>query len=133
MKDLANGSFRTAWGGIASLSVALPLMWTEASRRGFTLQEIACWMAEAPARLAGCANRKGRIGAGFDADLVVFDPEREFVLSEDDLHYRHRISPYLGEKLRGKVIATCLRGSSVFADGEFPGQPKGQECARALF
>jgi allantoinase len=127
MKRLNEGNFRTAWGGIASLSVALPLMWTEASRRGFTLLDLARWMAAAPARLAGCDSRKGRIAAGYDADFVVFDSDREFLVTEDTLHYRHRVSPYLGETLRGVVEATYLRGSPVFAEGKFPGQPGGRE------
>ncbi|MGA8151953.1 MAG: allantoinase AllB [Terriglobales bacterium] len=127
MKRLAEGNFRTAWGGIASLSVALPLMWTEASRRGFTLLDLTRWMAEAPARLAGCDTRKGRIAAGYDADFVVFDPDREFIVTEDRLHYRHPVSPYAGETLRGVVKATYLRGSPVFEQGEFPGEPGGRE------
>ena len=131
LKRLAEGNFRTAWGGIASLSVALPLMWTEASRRGFTLLDLARWMAAAPARLAGCNTRKGRIAAGYDADFVVFDPDREFIVTEDRLHYRHAVSPYLGETLRGVVKATYLRGSPVFAEGEFPGEPGGREYAVA--
>jgi len=129
MKRLADGNFRTAWGGIASLSVALPLMWTEASTRGFTLLDLARWMAAAPARLAGCDSRKGRIAAGHDADFVVFDPDREFVVAEDRLHYRHPVSPYLGEPLRGVVKATYLRGNPIFSDGEFLGKPSGQECS----
>ena len=129
LKRLAEGNFRSAWGGIASLSVALPLMWSEASRRGFTLCDVARWMAAAPARLAGCDTRKGRIAAGCDADFVVFDPDREFIVTEDRLHYRHPVSPYLGETLRGVVKATYLRGSPVFAEGEFPGEPGGREYA----
>jgi allantoinase len=127
MKRFAEGNFRTAWGGIASLSVALPLMWTEASRRGFTLIDLARWMAAAPAQLAGCDTRKGRIAAGFDADFVVFNPEGEFIVTEDRLHYRHTVSPYLGETLRGVVKATYLRGNPVFAEGAFPGEPDGRE------
>jgi allantoinase len=127
MKRLEEGSFKTAWGGIASLSVALPVMWTEASARGFTLVEIARWMSEGPARLAGCDARKGRIAAGYDADFAVFDPDTEFVVTKEKLHYRHAISPYLGEKLRGAVKATYLRGRAVFAEGEFPGEPSGKE------
>jgi len=130
MKRFSEGSFRTAWGGIASLSIALPLMWTEASRRGFTLLDLARWMAAAPARLAGCDTRKGRIAAGYDADFVVFDPDREFIVTKDRLHYRHPVSPYLGETLRGVVKATYLRGNPVFAEGEFPGAPGGRENAR---
>jgi allantoinase len=129
MKGVAQGNFRTAWGGIASLSVALPLMWTEARKRGFTLGDVARWMASAPARLAGCDARKGRIAVGCDADLVVFDPDSEFVVTEDRLHYRHPVSPYLEETLRGVVKATYLRGNCVFADGEFPGEPHGREYA----
>lgn len=127
MKRIGEGNFRTAWGGIASLSVALPLMWTEAHKRGFTLLDLARWMAAEPARLAGCDARKGQISAGYEADFVVFDPDREFVVSEDSLHYRHPVSPYLGETLRGVVKATYLRGSPVFAEGEFPGELRGQE------
>jgi allantoinase len=130
MKRLSEGSFRSAWGGIASLSLALPVMWTEASARGFKLDDITRWMAEGPARLAGCGSRKGRIAKDFDADFVVFDPEAEFIVSAEHLHYRHRISPYLGEKLRGVVKATYLRGECAFADGEFPGAPGGREFRR---
>jgi len=130
MKRLVEGNFRTAWGGIASLSVALPVMYTEASHRGFSLIDIARWMSEAPAKLAGCHSHKGRLAPGFDADFVVFDPEREFVVSEDRLYYRHPVSPYLGEKLRGVVKATYLRGREVFSDGQFPGDPTGVEHRR---
>jgi allantoinase len=130
MKGLSEGNFRTAWGGIASLSVALPLMWTEACKRGFTLLDLANWMAANPARLAGCDVRKGRIAAGCDAAFVVFDADREFVVTENELHYRHPVSPYLGERLRGVVKATYLRGKPVFVDsaeGAFPGEPAGRE------
>jgi allantoinase len=130
MKRLEEGNFKTAWGGISSLSVALPVMWTEARLRGFTLMDIARWMAEGPARLAGCNRRKGRIAAGFDADLVVFDPEAEFTMTQERLHYRHPLSPYLGETLRGVVEATYLRGRPLFAEGKFPGEPRGREWRR---
>jgi allantoinase len=127
MKCISEGNFRTAWGGIASLSLALPLMWTEAGARGFTLIDLARWMSAEPARLAGCDTRKGRIAPGYDADLIVFDSEREFVVARESLYYRHAISPYLGETLRGVVRATYLRGRVVFAEGEFPGEPCGRE------
>jgi allantoinase len=127
MKRLRERSFRSAWGGIASLSLALPVMWTEASARGFALPDIARWMAEGPARLAGGASRKGRIAKGYDADFVVFEPEAEFIAAEHHLHYRHRVSPYLGEKFRGVVEATYLRGSCIFANGQFSGEPSGRE------
>jgi len=128
MKRTNEGNFRSAWGGIASLSVALAVLYTEARERGFALTDIARWMSEAPANLAGCHKRKGRIAAGYDADFVVFDTESEFTVSAESLFYRHPISPYLGENLRGVVKATYLRGSLVFKDGEFRGDPVGLEC-----
>jgi allantoinase len=127
MKRLEEGSFRSAWGGIASLSMALPVMWTEAYQRGFALTDIARWMAQQPAGLAGCDARKGRLAAGYDADFVVFDPEAEFTVTEARLHHRHPVSPYLGERLRGAVKKTYLRGAAVFDEGDFPGQPAGRE------
>jgi len=127
MKRLNEGSFKTAWGGIASLSLALPLMWTEASQRGFTLIDLTRWMAEAPAQLAGCSARKGRIAEGFDADFVIFEPEAEFVVTEDRLYYRYPVSPYLGNKLRGVVKATYLRGQPVFSEGTFCEKAEGRE------
>ena len=131
MKRLQEGNFQTAWGGIASLSMALPLMWTEAEARGFALTDIAHWMAERPARLANCAAQKGRIAVGCDADFVVFDPEAQFTVTEDRLHQRHPLSPYLGETLRGVVKRTYLRGQMVFCDGEFPGAAIGREFLRS--
>ena len=127
MKRLADSNFRDAWGGIASLSMALPIMWTEASHRGFTLSDIARWMSEKPARLAGCDASKGRLAAGYDADFVVIDPDSEFTVTQDRLYHRHPISPYLGEKLRGVVNRTYLRGKPVFRDGAFVGDPRGVE------
>lgn len=130
MKELAEGNFRRAWGGISGISLALPVIWTEASRRGFSLQDMVRWMAEGPARLAGCGDRKGSIAEGYDADLVVFAPEQEFLVTEDRLHFRHRVSAYLGERLNGVVEKTFVRGTCVFDGGQFPGEPRGRECRR---
>jgi allantoinase len=129
MKRMDEGNFQTAWGGIASLSMALPIMWTEARQRGFALTDIVRWIAEQPAKLAGCQVQKGQISPGYDADLVVFDPEAEFQVTSDRLHHRHAVSPYLGETLRGVVKRTYVRGKLVFEDGEFPGRPLGREFA----
>lgn len=127
MKRMEEGNFRSAWGGIASLSLALPVMWTEAQQRGFALNDIVRWMSSQPAKLAGCGARKGKFATGFDADFVVFDPEATFTVTNDRLHQRHAITPYLGEKLRGVVKRTYLRGKAVFCDGEFAGEATGCE------
>jgi allantoinase len=127
--EMKAGDFRTAWGGIASLSVAVSVIWTEMRQRGLPLEDIARWMSAQPAKLAGMEGRKGAIAPGYDADLVVFDPDAEFTLREVNLHYRHPVSPYLGERLQGKVRATFLRGSKIFEEGSFLGSPIGKTCA----
>jgi allantoinase len=127
MKRFAEGSFRTAWGGITGLSVALPVMYTEARSRGFSLMDITRWMADAPAKLVGCQLQKGKIAAGYDADLVVFDEASEFLVTRERLHHRHSFSPYLYEKLKGEVKATYVRGRLVFANNAFHGKPEGRE------
>jgi allantoinase len=127
MKRFAEGNFKTAWGGITGLSVALSGMYTEARAREFSLTDITRWMAEAPAKLIGCQLQKGKIAVGFDADLLVFDEESEFLVTPERLHHRHPFSPYLGEKLKGEVKATYVRGRLVFADNAFHGEPKGRE------
>jgi allantoinase len=127
------GRFDVAWGGIASLSVALAAVWTGASHRGFMLEDIARWMSSAPAALAGFSDRAGALAAGREASFVVFNPDAEFVRTASDLHTRHAISPYVGETLKGRVEATYLRGEPVFQRapiGEpprFPDFPSGHE------
>jgi allantoinase len=133
MKQLERGDFRSAWGGIPSVSLALSLMWTEASCRGFSLVDIARWMAEGPAQLAGVEERKGRLAAGFDADMVVFDSQAEWTLTPAELHYRHPLSPYLGQRLTGKVLMTFLRGECVYKQGSFPSELRGREYTRKAF
>jgi allantoinase len=130
MKRIEEGNFRTAWGGIASLSVAISVIWTEMRKRVLPIENLARWMSAQPAKLAGLEGRKGAIAAGCDADLVVFDPDAEFTLSTEDLHYRHLVSPYLGERLHGRVQTTFLGGTAVFEQRSFPNPPIGRELRR---
>jgi allantoinase len=127
MKRQDLGRFDLAWGGIASLSLALPVVWTDASQRGLTLDDIARWMSSAPAALAGLSSRAGALAPGREATFVVFDPEAKFVVTPDRLHYRHTISPYMGETLKGVVTATYLRGQPIYTDGAFAPTPHGRE------
>jgi allantoinase len=127
MKRADLGRFDLAWGGIASLSMALPVVWTDASRRGFTLDDVVRWMGSAPATLAGFKTKAGMLEAGREATFVVFDANTEFTVTADRLHYRHAISPYRGEILRGVVKATYLRGKTVFHDGSFSQEATGRE------
>lgn len=127
LKHLDDGDFLAAWGGIASLGLGLSLVWDAAHTRGLAEPtRIADWLCGAPARLCGLDGRKGRIAIGYDADLVVFDPEQRWTVSPDDLHYRHRISPYLGRTLTGRVTQTWLRGERAFSLDEGFSPPRGE-------
>jgi allantoinase len=125
MKHSDTGRFDLAWGGIASLSLALSIIHTECSRRAFTVKEIVRWMSSAPAALAGLNHRAGSLESGRDANFIVFDTET--AVTADRLHYRHAISPYLNETLRGVVKATYLRGREVYREGTFVTTPSGRE------
>jgi allantoinase len=112
LKQLDRGDFGAAWGGIASLQLSLPAVWTAARARGHRLADLARWMAAGPATLAGLAG-KGRIAPGADADLCVFAPEDTFVVDPARLHHRHPVTPYAGRRLAGMVRSTWLRGHEV--------------------
>jgi len=130
MKRREQGDFERAWGGIASLGLALPVVWTAMQRRGLSLERLAEWMSAGPARLAGLV-RKGALEAGRDADFAVFEPEAEWTVTASDLRFRHKLSPYEGARLRGRVRETWLRGTCVFRAGDFPAEPRGREQVRA--
>jgi allantoinase len=115
LKAREAGDFVRAWGGVAGLQLALSVVWSEAVARGFTLGDVARWMSAAPARLAGLA-QKGAIVAGRDADLIVFDADATQAITPDSIAHRHKVTPYAGERLRGVVRATYLRGERI-ADG----------------
>jgi allantoinase len=125
-KGLDSGDFLAAWGGIASLELRLPVVWTEARRRGLGPEDLAPWHCARPAELAGLGERKGKMEAGHDADLVVFDPEAVFEVRPDRLHHRHGVTPYAGRELHGVVEATILRGQIVFDHGTFSEAPLGK-------
>ena len=127
MKRTDTGRFDQAWGGIASLSLALSIIHTDCCHRGFGLELIARWMSTAPAALAGISHRAGALEANRDASFIVFDTEAKFTVTTDNLHYRHKISPYLHETLHGKVKATYLRGKTVYREDGFAAAPAGRE------
>jgi allantoinase len=130
LKGFELGDFGMAWGGIASLQLGLSAVWTEARRRGFTLCDVARWMAESPAAIAGL-HRKGHIALGYHADLCVFAPDDAFVVDPARLQHRHPVTPYAGRPLAGRVRATWLRGRQIGGDtGASADEPSGRLLRR---
>ena len=114
LKRRDTGDFFVAWGGIASVQVGVSAVWTAMRGRGLPITRLVEWMSAAPARLAGLGRSKGRIAAGYDADLVFFDPDHEWTVTADALLHRHHLTPYLGAQLRGSVEATYVRGALAY-------------------
>ncbi|WP_430297965.1 allantoinase AllB [Sinomonas sp. B1-1] len=124
LKDLENGDFGVAWGGVASLQLGLSIIWTEARRRGIALEQVVRWMGEKPAELARL-QRKGVLAPGYDADLAVFAADETFIVDADRLHHKNHITPYQGKALSGVVRRTFVRGTEV----DFS-EPKGRLIRR---
>ncbi len=131
MKRQDTGDFLQAWGGISSLQLRLPIMWTEARRRGYSMSRLARWLAHAPARLVGLEGRKGSLAVGCDADIVIWNPDEEFRVEPDMIQHRHKLTPYAGRLLSGVVEQTFLRGQKIYEQGEFSSVPLGAILARA--
>jgi allantoinase len=130
MKLRGQGDFLNAWGGISSLQLRLPIMWTEAGLRGFGIDQIVRWLSAEPARQAGLSHLKGAIKAGADADIVIWNPNAEFRVDAGTLEHRHKLTPYAGERLRGVVEKTLIRGQIVYDSGEFITTFRGQTVLR---
>jgi allantoinase len=127
--DLKVPDFAAAWGGISSLQLGLPAVWTEARRRGRTLEDVVRWMATGPAQLAGLT-RKGAIEAGRDADFAVLAPEESFTVDPAGLHHRNQVTAYAGKTLYGVVKSTWLRGVRIADHGIPVAEPTGQLLER---
>lgn len=133
MKRKESGDFMQAWGGISSLQLRLPVMWTMARERGFSIAQLVEWLASAPARLVGLEKRKGAIAAGFDADIVIWNTDATFRVEPSMIEHRHKLTPYMGQTLSGVVEATYLRGEKIYERGRFAPEPRGRLLKRGDF
>ncbi len=130
MKHLDSGDWQAAWGGISSVELTLPIVWRGLRTHMVTFSRMAEWLSSNPARLVGLDDRKGRIATGFDADLCVWDHEEEWTVVAAALQHRHKVTPYEGERLRGRVKRTYVRGQLVYDDGAFTAGPIGELLRR---
>ena len=126
LKLRESGDFMQAWGGISALQFGLPVMWTQARKRGFGLRELTRWMAGAPAQMAGLDKHKGRLACGYDADIVVWQPDQEFTIVPEAIYFKNKLTPYTGLPLRGVVEATFVRGVKAYEHGRFAANPGGR-------
>ena len=126
LKHIDTGDIEHAWGGISSLQFGLSIIWTEALTKGYSLEQVVDWMATRPAQFAGLGHNKGKISEGYDADIIVFDDKDRYTISADMIKYRHKITPYEGKEVQGKILNTFVRGQQVYAGGELIGTPIGK-------
>lgn len=127
---LKTPDFASAWGGISSLQLGLPAIWTEARKRGHTLEDVVRWMSAAPAELAGL-DQKGAIEAGRDADFAVLAPDETFTVDPAELHHRNQVTAYAGKTLHGVVRSTWLRGERIVENGTLA-EPTGRLLERNI-
>jgi allantoinase len=125
--ELKAGDFLSAWGGIAGCQSTRSLLLAQDRLSLPAVSAVTATSAARRFRLAG----KGRIEVGCDADLAIVDLTHEWDLQPAELRYRHRVSPYVGRRLRGRVVRTILRGRTVQCDGDLTGPPRGRLVPRA--
>ncbi len=126
LKCLNEGNFTKAWGGISSLQLGLSIIWTEGSKRGFSISEVSKLMSTKTASFINMGHRKGKIERGFDADITIFDPSKRFRVEENNLFSKHKLTPYSGRELYGVIEATYLKGEKIFEGGKIVSEPKGK-------
>ncbi len=131
MKYLEEGNFVKAWGGISSLQLLLPVMWDTAQRYQMPISRLIDCMSATPAKLLGLDSVKGSITPGKQADLVIFDPDQKWTVCGKELEHRHKITPYEGVELTGKVVATYLRGQPIYERGKIASEPTGRLVTRS--
>lgn len=126
LKEIESGNLKRAWGGISSIQFSLPVVWTEGQKRGFNISQISDLMSKNVAKFIRLSDKKGLVKEGYDADLTVWDPEQKFSVEVKDIHFKHKITPYKGEELRGVVKQTYIAGKKIFENGIFVSSPIGE-------
>jgi allantoinase len=131
LKFLDEGNLAKAWGGISSLQFVLPAVWTGAKKRGSTIEDLSSLLSSKPAEFLGLSARKGLIAPGYDADIVVWHPEEQIKIDHSIIHHRHKVTPYDGMELLGRIERTYVRGKIVFDGGRHLDKPTGQFLLQA--
>ena len=131
LKKLSEGRFDKAWGGISSVQLTLPIIWSECKNKDLSLAQLTNWLCDAPAKFIGMDDCKGQITPGKDADITCWDPDESFLVEPAMIHYKHKLTPYDGEQLFGVVKKTFLRGNKIFDNNRFTNGPLGKPLYRS--
>ncbi|KAJ3575130.1 hypothetical protein NP233_g1309 [Leucocoprinus birnbaumii] len=125
LKKIEEGDIMKAWGGISTLGLGLSLLWTEGQKRQIPIGKILEWTSSRTAAHAGIGSRKGQLRVGYDGDFVLWNSEAEFEVTKEWLNFKNKISPYVGQKLKGLVEKTYVRGRLVYdhAGGSSAAEP----------
>lgn len=124
LKDKGNENIWEAWGGISGVQTMLPLLYSEGVlKRNLSLPLLVRMLSYAPSRLFGLYPHKGVLQLGSDADIVIFDPEKRWVIERESLLYKNKQSPFIGRPVTGAVVSTLLRGNVVYRKGEIVAPP----------
>jgi allantoinase len=125
-KQLEEGDFFKAWGGISGLQFTLPVLFSEGKKRGLTLEKLISLLTENPAQFLGLEHQKGKLQEGFDADITIWDDSETFTITEETIQHKHKATPYLNETLFGKVIHTFVNGVKVVNKGKLTNLNQGK-------
>ncbi|CAG8512745.1 2340_t:CDS:2 [Paraglomus occultum] len=127
LKRFDEGDFINAWGGISTLQFGLPVLWTEAKKHGCNINDLVKWLSRSPAKRVSLDDRKGAIKKGYDADIVIWNPEETFTVTRDIIQFKNKFTPYIHRTLHGVVKKTILRGNVIYDSSHgVIGDPKGQ-------
>ena len=140
LKKIEEGDIMSAWGGISTLGLGLSLLWTEGRKRGVNIDKIVDWLSVKTAKHAGLSDRKGQLKVGYDADLIVWDPDAQttvggcaqcngftyirplmaitFQVTKESLNFKNKLTPYEGLTLSGVVQKTYVRAQLAYGGPE---------------
>ena len=125
IKEIETGNLQKAWGGIAGLQFLLPASWTSL-KNTISLEKFIPLITENPASFLKMNFKKGKIKVGYHADFVIWDPNEKRKVSKEDILFRHKISPYIGEELFGVVHQTIVNGETVYQHNKIVNKNKGR-------
>lgn len=129
IKELETGNLQKAWGGIAGLQFLLPASWT-AMKETISIEKFIPLLTEHPAKFLKANNRKGKLAVGYDADIIVWNPEEKFIVQAKDILHRYDCSPYCGKELSGTVQQTIVNGITVYQNKKIIQKNAGQWLLR---